>query len=80
MQWDISMWRLRLQSRKKQKMSAQLADQFGAVEIQVTPSRSGTPGHVGMEALIRIPAKVSMRKKLEKLQALDNVVFALQIG
>ena len=62
------------------KMSAQLADQFGAVEIQVTPSRSGTPGHVGMEALIRIPAKVSMRKKLEKLQALDNVVFALQIG
>ena len=62
------------------KMSAQLADQFGAVEIQVTPARSGTPGHVGMEALIRIPAKVSVRNKLEKLQALDNVVFALQTG
>ena len=62
------------------KMSAQLADQFGAVEIQVTPARSGTLGHVGMEALIRIPAKVSVRNKLEKLQALDNVVFALQTG
>ncbi len=62
------------------KMSAQLADRFGAVEIQVTPARSGTPGHVGMEALIRIPAKVSVRNKLEKLQTLDNVVFALQTG
>ncbi|MBQ8431857.1 MAG: MgtC/SapB family protein [Clostridia bacterium] len=62
------------------KMSAQLSDQFGAVEIQVTPARSGTPMHVGMEALIRIPAKVSMRNKLEKLQKLDNVVFALQIS
>lgn len=56
-----------------------LADSFGAVEIQVTPSRSGTNGNVGMEALIRIPKKTSISKKIHKLQALDHVIFALQL-
>jgi hypothetical protein len=33
-----------------------------------------------MEALIRLPSKVSVKKKIEKLQELDHVVFALQIS
>ena len=60
--------------------SARLSEQFGAVEIQVTPARSGNSVHVGMEALIRIPAKVSIKKKMEKLQQMEHVVFALQVN
>ncbi len=56
-----------------------LSESFGAVEIQVTPPRSGTVNNVGMEALIRIPKKTSITKKIHKLQALDHVIFALQL-
>ena len=56
-----------------------LSESFGAVEIQVTPPRSGTANNVGMEALIRIPKKVSITKKIHKLQDLDHVIFALQL-
>ncbi len=60
-------------------LSDKLSNDFGAVEIQVTPPRSGAAGNVGMEALIRIPRKVSVSKKLHKLQDLDHVIFALQL-
>ena len=56
-----------------------LAETVGAVEIQVTPPRSGTSGNVGVEALIRLPKKVSVSKKLKKLEALEHVLFALQL-
>lgn len=62
------------------EMTATLSERFGAVEIQVTPARSNIQPHVGMEALIRIPSKVSIKNKMEKLQKLDHVVFALQIN
>ena len=62
------------------EMTTTLSERFGAVEIQVTPARSNIQPHVGMEALIRIPSKVSVKNKLEKLQKLDHVVFALQIN
>jgi len=60
-------------------MIDKLADTVGAVEIQVTPPRSGTPGHVGMEALIRLPKKTPISIKLHKLESFDHVVFALQL-
>ena len=56
-----------------------LPEMVGAVEIQVTPPRSGVSGNVGVEALIRLPKKVSVEKKLRKLEALDHVLFALQL-
>ncbi len=56
-----------------------LTEMVGAVEIQVTPARSGTAGNVGLEALIRLPKKVSITKKLHKLESLDHVLFALQL-
>ena len=56
-----------------------LSEQLSAVEIQVTPPRSGTVGNVGVEALIRIPKKASVSEKLHKLQSLEHVVFALQL-
>lgn len=62
------------------KLKDILTEQFGAVEINVTPARSNTNPHVGMETLIRIPAKVSVKSKLEKLEKLDHVIFALQIN
>lgn len=57
-----------------------LSEKYGAVEINVTQARSHTEPHVGMEALIRLPSKVSIKKKIDKLQNLDHVVFALQIN
>lgn len=57
-----------------------LSEKYGAIEINVTQARSHTTPHVGMEALIRLPAKVSVKKKIDKLQGLDHVVFALQIN
>lgn len=56
-----------------------LSEMVGAVEIQVTPARSGTTGNVGIEALVRLPKKVSISKKLRKLESLDHVLFALQL-
>ena len=55
-----------------------LKEQYGAVEFQVTPPRSGTSPHVGVEALVRIPPKVTLEEKIEHLSALEHVVFALQ--
>lgn len=57
-----------------------LTKDFSAVEIQVTPARSGVPTHVGMEGLIRIPPKVTVDAKIQRIQELDHVVFALQIS
>ncbi len=61
-------------------MSELLEKDFGAVEIQVTPPRSGSIPHVGMEALIRLPHKVSISEKIKKLHKLDHVIFALHIN
>lgn len=62
-----------------QLMAERLAKEYAGVEIQVTPARSGAQGHVGMEALIRLPPKISVDAKIRKLSQLDHVVFALQI-
>ena len=56
-----------------------ITEMVGAKEIQVTPARSGTQGNVGVEALIRLPRKVSITKKLKKLETIDHVLFALQL-
>ena len=56
-----------------------LGEELSAVEIQVTPPRSGTAGNVGVEALIRIPKNESVYAKLQRLQSLEHVIFALQL-
>ncbi len=60
-------------------MTEKIKKEYAGVEIQVTPPRSGTSPHVGMEALIRIPHKVSVDEKMRKLNKLEHVIFALQI-
>ncbi len=80
-------------NRKRQRMSvyleitsvdavktviSTLKQDFGAIECQVTPPRSGTSPHVGVEALIRMPPKVNIETKLEKLGKLEHVVYTLQ--
>lgn len=62
------------------EMVALLTEKYDAIEINVTQARSHIDPHVGMEALIRLPAKVSISKKIDKLQNLDHVVFALQVN
>ena len=61
-------------------MTDLLVEELGAKELQVTPPRSGTAPHVGIEALIRIPRKVTVEAKIRKLHKLDHVVFALPIN
>ena len=61
-------------------MTERLSQDFGAIEIQVTPPRSGSAPHVGMEALITIPPKVTVAEKIKRLHKLDHVVFALYIN
>ena len=56
-----------------------LGEELSAVEIQVTPPRSGTAGNVGVEALNRIPKNESVSAKLHRLQSLEHVIFALQL-
>ena len=51
---------------------------FGLMEVQVTPPRSGTSPHVGMEVLLRVPHKMSVEENLARVAALDRVVFALR--
>lgn len=59
-------------------MLATLKESYDAIEFQVTPPRSGTAPHVGIEALIRVPPKVTVEEKMTKLQTLDHVIFVLQ--
>lgn len=54
-----------------------LKAQFDATECQVTPPRSGTVNHVGIEAHIHIPPKSNVEQELARLQTVDHVVFAL---
>jgi putative Mg2+ transporter-C (MgtC) family protein len=61
------------------EMTELLTSEFGAVRLQVTPPRSGNMPHVGIEALIRVPPKVSLEAKIKKLHKIDHVIFALQI-
>ncbi len=53
-----------------------LKKDFSAVDVQVTASRSGITTNVGIEAMIKIPHNISVERKLEKIQNLDNVDFA----
>ena len=62
-----------------QTMAEKIKKEFSGVELQVTPARSGVAGHVGLEALIRIPPKVSTEEKIQSMNKLEHVVFALQI-
>lgn len=57
-----------------------LQESFLAKDVQVTPARSGTAGYVGVEALIRIPPKVTEGEKIRKLHSLPHVVIVLPIN
>jgi hypothetical protein len=48
------------------------------MEAQVTPPRSGTPPHVGMEILVRVPQKLSTAANLRRFTELEHVIFALR--
>jgi putative Mg2+ transporter-C (MgtC) family protein len=63
------------------EFAQKLREDFGAVEIQVTPARSGQVNHVGMEALIKISEKGgSADRRIERLHKIEHVVFALPLG
>ena len=55
-----------------------LRSEYGLMEAQVTPPRSGTAPHVGMEILVRVPQKLSTEENLKRFSDLPRVVFALR--
>ena len=55
-----------------------LRNEYGLMEVQVTPPRSGTAPHVGMEILVRVPQKLSTEENLRRFSDLPRVVFALR--
>ena len=59
-------------------MLEMLRTEYGLLEAQVTPPRSGTAPHVGMEILVRVPQKLSTEKNLKRFSDLPRVVFALR--
>ena len=56
-----------------------IKENYKAIDIQVTPARSGILPHVGLEAIIKIPHKGTVDAKIEKLSNIEHVVFAIQI-
>ena len=59
-------------------MLEMLRTEYGLLEAQVTPPRSGTSPHVGMEILVRVPQKSSTAENLKRFTNLPRVVFALR--
>ena len=59
-------------------MLEMLRTEYGLMEAQVTPPRSGTAPHVGMESLVRVPQKLSTTENLKRFTDLEHVVFALR--
>ena len=59
-------------------MLEMLRTEYGLMEAQVTPPRSGTAPHVGMEILVRVPQKLSTAANLRRFTDLEHVVFALR--
>ena len=55
-----------------------LRTEYGLMEAQVTPPRSGTCTHVGMEILVRVPQRLSTAENLRRFNDLEHVVFALR--
>ena len=55
-----------------------LRSEYGLMEAQVTPPRSGTSPHVGVEILVRVPQKLSTEENLKRFSSLERVVFALR--
>lgn len=56
-----------------------LNENFDAVDIQVTPSRSGISQNVGIEAIINnAKDTIKIKETCEKLETLDYVVFAIE--
>lgn len=57
-----------------------LEENFRISDIQVTPPRSGITGNVGIEANVHaeVNSKLAPSEVSEKLEALDEVVFAIE--
>lgn len=59
-------------------MLERLRREYGLLEAQVTPPRSGAIPHVGMEILVQVPQRLSTAENLARFADLEGVVFALR--
>ncbi len=59
--------------------AAMLVRNYGAMDIQVTPPRSGVANHVGLEATVYLGVlKISEQSLFDELRQNPNVVFVLE--
>ncbi len=59
-------------------MLSLLRTEYGLLEAQVTPARSGTAPHVGLEVLVRVPQRMTVQENLLRFEQLEGVVFVLR--
>ncbi len=86
-------WVERQMNRKRQRMAIYLElehvdtvrpllellrSEYGLLEAQVTPPRSGAQPHVGLEILVRVPPKMTVAENLARFSQIPRVVFALR--
>jgi hypothetical protein len=56
-----------------------LANEYRAIDLQVTPPRSGIQNHVGFEATVYLGLlKKSEEKLIQEISEKPNVVFVLE--
>lgn len=59
------------------EIAAFLTEKYRAIELSVTPPRSGTEPHVGIEALIRLPDGQSSAGCSQLIEKNEHIVFVL---
>ena len=57
-----------------------ISDNYRTTDIQVTPPRSGTPGNVGIEAIIHAygTPDVTPNTVIDELEKRDDVIFSIE--
>ena len=56
-----------------------LVEKFQAIEIAVTPPRSGTAPHVGMEALVRLKNGLGTGECTDMIEAHEHIIFVINV-
>ena len=55
-----------------------ITEEYGFREVEITPSRSGIPNHIGIEATVLLRKKANRQAIVKKIARLDAVLCAIE--
>lgn len=55
-----------------------LHNEYGLLEVHVTPPRSGHAPYVGMELLVQVPSRMALEDNLMRFRGIEHVVYAIR--